>query len=224
MNRNDVTLITQRRESVLSSNKVLRNTYLLLGLTFLFSALSAYFSLASGARPMNPFLMLVGVYGLMFLTQALQNSVWGLVSVFAFTGFLGYTLGPILNFYIHNFTNGPQLVATALGGTGIIFFALSGYALTTKKDFSFLGGFLFVAMMVVLLAMIAGIFIQLPALQLAISAAFILISSGLILLQTSAIIHEGETNYISATVGLFVSIYNLFVSLLNILGAFSNRD
>jgi modulator of FtsH protease len=224
MNRNDVTLINQRRESVLSSNKVLRNTYLLLSMTFLFSAFTAYLSLASGARPMNPLLMIVGVYGLMFLTQALRNSVWGLLSVFAFTGFLGYTLGPILNFYIHSFSNGPQLIATALGGTGMIFFALSGYALTTKKDFSFLGGFLFVGVMVAVLAMIAGIFIQIPALQLVISAAFVLISSGLILMQTSAIIHDGETNYISATVGLFVSIYNLFVSLLNILSAFSGRD
>lgn len=224
MNRNDVSVLTQRNESVLSTNKVLRNTYLLLSLTFIFSAFTAYLSYASGARPMNPLLMIVGVYGLMFLTQALRNSAWGLVSVFAFTGFLGYTLGPILNYYMTGFSNGAQLIATALGGTGMIFFALSGYALTTRKDFSFLGGFLFVGVMVALLAMVAGIFIHIPALQLAISAAFILISSGLILMQTSAIIHSGETNYISATVGLFVSIYNLFVSLLNILSSFSGRD
>lgn len=224
MNRNNTNILAQRGESALSTNKVLRNTYLLLSLTFLFSAFTAYFSLVSGARPMNPLLMIAGIYGLMFLTQALRNSVWGLVSVFAFTGFLGYTLGPILSYYIANFSNGPQLIATALGGTGMIFFALSGYALTTKKDFSFLGGFLFVGMMVLLLAMIAGIFFHTPALQLAISAAFVLLSSGLILFQTSEIIHSGETNYISATVGLFVSIYNLFLSLLNILGAFSGRD
>ncbi|HBD7186235.1 TPA: Bax inhibitor-1/YccA family protein [Legionella pneumophila] len=224
MNRNDITILSQQRESVLATNKVLRNTYLLLSLTFIFSALTAYVAFISGARPMNPLLMIVGVYGLMFLTQALRNSVWGLVSVFAFTGFLGYTIGPLLNYYITDFSNGPQIVATALGGTGMIFFALSGYALTTKKDFSYLGGFLFVGVMVALLAMIAGIFIQIPALQLVISAAFVLISSGLILLQTSAIIHEGETNYIMATIGLFVSIYNLFVSLLNLLSAFSGRD
>lgn len=224
MNRNNVNVISQRGESVLSTNKVLRNTYLLLSLTFIFSAFTAYLSAATGARPMNPLLMIVGVYGLMFLTQALRNSAWGLVSVFAFTGFLGYTLGPILSFYVAHFSNGPQLVATALGGTGIIFLSLSAYALTTRKDFSFLGGFLFVGMMVALLAMIAGIFVQIPALQLAISAAFVLISSGLILFQTSEIIHSGETNYISATVGLFVSIYNLFISLLNLLGAFSGRD
>jgi modulator of FtsH protease len=224
MNRNEVNIFTQRGESILSTNKVLRNTYLLLSLTFLFSAFTAYLSSATGARPMNPLLMIVGVYGLMFLTQALRNSVWGLVSVFAFTGFLGYTLGPILSFYIAHFSNGPQLIATALGGTGMIFFALSGYALTTRKDFSFLSGFLFIGTMVAVLAMIAGIFFKMPALQLTISAVFVLISSGLILFQTSEIIHNGETNYISATVGLFVSIYNLFLSLLNLLSAFSGRD
>ena len=137
---------------------------------------------------------------------------------------MGFALGPILNAYVSHYSNGPQLIATALGGTGIIFFALSGYALTTRKDFSYLGGFLFVGVMVAFLAMIAGIFFQIPMLQLAISAAFVLISSGLILFQTSEIIHGGETNYISATVSLFVSIYNLFISLLNLLGAFSGRD
>ncbi|KTD07122.1 Bax inhibitor-1/YccA family protein [Legionella jamestowniensis] len=224
MNRNDVTLLSQRSEAVLATNKVLRNTYLLLGMTFIFSALAAYTAFALNAKPLNPLLMIVGVYGLMFLTHALKNSALGLVAVFAFTGFLGYTLGPILNFYVANFSNGHQLIGTALGGTGIIFFALSGYALTTRKDFSYLGGFLFVGVMVALLAMIAGIFFQIPALQLVISAAFVLISSGLILFQTSEIIHGGETNYISATVTLFVSIYNLFVSLLNLLSAFSGRD
>lgn len=224
MSQNEVNVFTRRSESVLSTHKVLRNTYMLLSMTFLFSAGTAYFAMVSGARPMNPFMMILGVYGLMFLTQYLRNSVWGLLSVFAFTGFMGYTLGPLLNFYMHGFSNGPQLVGTALGGTGMIFFALSAYVLTTKKDFSFLGGFLFVGVMLAFLAMIAGIFFNIPGLQLAISAAFILISSGLILFQTSEIIHGGETNYISATVGLFVSIYNLFVSLLNILSAFSGRD
>lgn len=224
MNRNDVSVLSHRTESALATNKVLRNTYMLLGMTFLFSAFTAYTSFAIHARPVNPLLFIVGVYGLMFLTNALKNSAWGLVSVFAFTGFMGYALGPILSFYIASFSNGPQLVATALGGTGLIFFALSGYALTTRKDFSYLGGFLFVAVMLAFLAMIASFFFQIPALSLAISAAFVLISSGLILFQTSEIIHGGETNYISATVSLFVSIYNLFISLLNLLGAFSGRD
>lgn len=224
MNRNHVSAINRRAESALATNKVLRNTYLLLGMTFSFSAFTAFMSYAMNVGPMNPLLMIFGAYGLMFLTHALRNSPMGLVSVFAFTGFLGYTLGPVLNAYIAAFSNGPQLIATALGGTGVIFFGLSGYALTTRKDFSYLGGFLFVAMMVVLLAIIASLFFSMPALNLMISAAFVLISSGLILYQTSEIIHGGETNYISATVTLFVSIYNLFLSLLNLLAAFSGRD
>ena len=224
MNRNTVSTLSGRRESALATNKVLRNTYLLLGMTFLFSAFAAYMSLAMGVRPMNPLIMIVGVYGLMFLTNACKNSPMGLLCVFAFTGFLGYTLGPVLNLYMHHYSNGTQLIGTALGGTGLIFFGLSGYTLTTRKDFSYMGGFLFVAVMVAFLAMIANIFFQMPMLNLAISAAFVLISSGLILFQTSEIIHGGETNYISATVSLFVSIYNLFISLLNLLGAFSGRE
>lgn len=133
MNRNDITILGQQRESVLATNKVLRNTYLLLSLTFIFSALTAYVAFISGARPMNPLLMIVGVYGLMFLTQALRNSVWGLVSVFAFTGFLGYTIGPLLNYYITGFSNGPQIVATALGGTGMIFLPYQDTLLQRKK-------------------------------------------------------------------------------------------
>lgn len=224
MSRQNISAIKNTADSILATNKVLRNTYLLLSMTFIFSAFTAFMSYASGAKMLNPFLMIIGMYGLMFLTNALQNSPWGLVSVFAFTGFMGYILGPILNATVAMYGNGPQIIATAFGGTGMIFFALSAYALTTRKDFSYLNGFLFVAVMVALLAMIAGIFFQFPALQLMISAAFILISSGLILFQTSEIIHGGETNYIRATVSLYVSIYNLFVSLLQILSSLSGRD
>ena len=224
MNKQNVSAISRKAESVLATNKVLRNTYILLSLTFLFSALMAYTSVLVGVRVLNPLFLIVGIYGLMFLTHALRNSPWGLLAVFAFTGFMGYSLGPVLNACLKNFTNGPQLIATAFGGTGLIFFALSAYVLTTRKDFSYLAGFLFAALMVAMLAMIAGIFFQIPALQIVISAAFMLISSGLILFQTSEIIHGGETNYISATVSLFVSIYNLFISLLNILSSFSNRN
>ena len=224
MTQNNVSVLNRGAESVLATNKVLRNTYLLLGMTFFFSAFTAYASFAMAVRSINPLIFIVGAYGLMFLTNALKNSALGILAVFAFTGFMGFALGPILNAYISHYSNGPQLIATALGGTGMIFFALSGYALTTRKDFSYLGGFLFVGVMVAFLGMIAGIFFQIPAIQLAISAAFVLISSGLILFQTSEIIHGGETNYISATVSLYVSIYNLFVSLLNLLGAFSGRE
>lgn len=224
MNRHNVSAVKHTAESILATNKVLRNTYLLLSMTFLFSAFTAYMSFATGARMLNPLLLIVGMYGLMFLTNALRNSPWGLVSVFAFTGFMGYVIGPILNATIAHYSNGPQLIATAFGGTGIIFFSLSAYVLTSRKDFSYLNGFLFVAVMAALLAMIASIFFQIPALQLMISAAFVLISSGLVLYQTSEIIHGGETNYISATVSLFVSIYNLFISLLNLLSSFSGRE
>ena len=224
MNRNHVSVLNHSTESALASNKVLRNTYLLLGMTFIFSALMAYLSASMRVPMVGPLMLIVGAYGLMFLTHALKNSPWGIVSVFAFTGFMGFTLGPILNMYIASFSNGPQLIATALGGTGLIFFGLSGYVLTTRKDFSYLGGFLFIAVMVALLGMIAGFAFQIPAMQLFVSAAFVLISSGLILFQTSQIIHGGETNYISATVTLFVSIYNLFLSLLQLLSAFSGRD
>lgn len=224
MQRDNITVVSRSHESVLTKNKVLRNTYMLLGMTFLFSAFMAYVGLSFHARPINPLLFIVGVYGLMFLTQALRNSIWGLVSIFAFTGLLGYGLAPMLQYYLTAFSNGGQIVSTALGGTGVIFFGLSAYTLTTRKDFSYLGGFLFIGVMIALLAMIGGIFFSIPGLNLAISALFVLISSGMILFQTSMIINGGERNYIMATITLFVSIYNLFVSLLQLLGAFGGRD
>lgn len=223
MQHNQQTL-TQQQASLLATNKVLRNTYLLLSMTLLFSAATAAFAVITNAPPLGILLTIVGMYGLMFLTQSLRNSPMGLVSVFAFTGFMGYTLGPILNMYIHNFSNGAELIMMSLAGTGVIFLTLSAYVLTTKKDFSYLAGFLFVAVMVALLAMIASIFIPIPGLQLAISALFVLISSGLILFQTSQIINGGERNYIMATITLYVAIYNLFLSLLQLLGAFGGRD
>ena len=216
--------VSQASESVIATNRVLRNTYMLLSLTLLFSSAVAGYAMVSNARPLGILMTIVGMYGLLFLTQRLRNSMWGLVSIFAFTGFLGYTIGPILNMYIQNYANGSQLVMTALGSTGIIFFALSGYVLTTRKDFSYLSGFLFVGVMLAVLGMIASVFFAIPGLYLAVSAAFVLISSGLILFQTSMIINGGERNYIMATITLFVSIYNLFLSLLHIFSAFSGRN
>jgi modulator of FtsH protease len=212
-----------RSESVLAVNKVLRNTYMLLGLTLAFSALTAAFAMASNAAPVNIWVMLIGFYGLLFLTHKLANSAWGLLSVFALTGFMGYTLGPILGFYMAT-ANGSQLVMTALGGTAFIFFGLSGYALVSRKDFSFLSGFMVAGFFVILAAMIANIFLQIPALQLALSAAFMLFSSAAILMQTGAIVNGGERNYILATVTLYVSLYNIFISLLNLLTAFGGGD
>ena len=212
-----------RSSNLLATNAVLRNTYGLLGLTLVLSGLIAWWAAASDAPSLGLIITLVGVYGLMFLTQRLRNSPWGIASCFAFTGFMGYTLGPLLNLYIHNFSNGAALVGMAAGGTGIIFLCLSGYVLTTRKDFSYLSGFIFVGIIALMAAMILGLLTHIPALQLMISAGFILLSSALILYQTSAMIYGGERNYIMATISLYVSLYNLFISLLAILGIFSGR-
>jgi len=215
--------LTASQQSALASNKVLRNTYTLLSMTLLFSAACAGAAVMLNMPPMGIVITLVGYFGLLFLTTKLRNSVWGLVSVFALTGFMGLTLGPILSMYL-SIPNGEQIVMTAMGGTGVIFLGLSGYALTTRKDFSFLGGFLMVGILVAFLAGIASLFFSMPGLSLAVSAMFVLLMSGLILYQTSQIINGGETNYIMATVTLYISIYNLFVSLLQLLGAFGGND
>ncbi len=218
----DFVVSRRTSDSVLATNSVIRNTYILLSLTLLFSAFMAGVSVISNAPPIGllGFLM---YFGLLFLVQATANSAWGLLSVFGLTGFLGYTLGPILNLYLQ-LPNGSQLVMTALGGTGMIFFALSAYALTTRKDFSYLTGFLVATSLVLLLAVLASLFLPLPGLQLLICAGFLLLSSGFILHETSQIIQGGQRNYILATVSLYVSIYNIFISLLQLLGAFSRRD
>jgi len=211
-------------ESVLSTNKLIRNTYILLSMTLLFSALTAGLSVVLNFPYMGPLVTLGGYFGLLFLTSHLRNSAWGLLSVFALTGFMGLTLGPMINAYMTYYSNGAQLVMTALGGTGVIFLGLSGYALTTRKDFSFMGGFIMVGVLVAFLAGIGALIFSIPALSLAVSAMFILLMSGFILYHTSAMVHGGETNYIMATVALYIAIYNLFVSLLHILGAFAGED
>jgi len=218
------TLSTNRSESqILATNKVLRNTYTLLSMTLLFSALCAGVAMTMNMPFISPIITLVGYFGLLFLTTKFRNSPMGLVCVFALTGFMGLTLGPIMNMYLAT-ANGSQLVMTALGGTGVIFLGLSGYVLTSRKDFSFMGGFLMTGILVAFLAGIGALVFNMPALSLAVSGMFILLMSGLILYQTSEIIHGGETNYIMATVTLYIAIYNLFLSLLHILSALSGRD
>lgn len=213
-------VVVGRKEAALACNQVLRKTYFLLSLTLLFSAAIAFVTL-QGLFPMPGFgLTLIGMFGLMFLAQALRNSKWGLFAVFAFTGFMGYALAPLLNAYLQTFSNGGTLIITALGGTGVIFLTLSLYILITKKDFSYLGGFLFVAVSIAFLASIASLFFSALLLPVLVSCAFILISSGLILFQTSQIIYGGERNYIMATISLYVSLFNLFISLLNVLSFF----
>ncbi len=216
--------VARPAESVLATNKLIRNTYMLLSMTLMFSAFTAGLSMVFNLPHPGMLITLVGYFGLLYLTSALSNSAWGLASIFALTGFMGLTLGPIISAYITMFSNGTQLVMTAMGGTGAIFLGLSGYALTTRKDFSFMGGFIMVGVLVAFLAGIGAIIFSIPALSLAVSAMFVLLMSGFILYQTSQMIHGGESNYIMATVGLYVTIYNLFTSLLHLLGAFAGED
>lgn len=212
----------------IATNRVLRNTYALLSLTLLFSALTAGLSMVFNWPYPGLVLTLIGYFGLLFLTARFRNSGWGLLCVFALTGFMGLTLGPIINYYLTATQNGAQLVATALGMTGGIFLVLSGYVLTTRRDFSFMGGMLMVGILVAFLSglglVVASMFgMEVSGAMLGISALFVLLMCGLILWQTSAIIHGGETNYIMATVTLYVSLYNLFTSLLHLLGAFGDE-
>jgi len=204
-------------------NKVLRNTYMLLSMTLLFSALTAGIAMATNAAPLHWLITLGGYFGLLFVVTRLRDSAWGLAAVFALTGFLGYTLGPILNLYL-SLPNGSQIVMTALGGTGVIFLALSGYAVVSRKDFSFMGGFLMVGILVAFLGGLGAMLFNVPMLSLAVSGMFVLLMSGMILWQTSEIIHGGETNYIMATVSLYITLFNLFISLLQILGVMSGDD
>ena len=214
---------TRTESAALSTNKVIRNTYTLLSMTLLFSALTAGVSMALNLPHPGLLLTLAGYFGFLFLTAKYRNSALGLAFVFALTGFMGYTLGPVLNAYLA-LSNGGQVVMMAMGGTGVIFLGLSGYALTTRKDFSFMGGFLMVGILVGFLAGLGAVLFELPGLSLAVSAMFVLLMAGLILYETSSIIHGGESNYIMATVTLYVAIFNLFTSLLHLLGFMSGEE
>lgn len=210
-------------ESALSTNKVLKNTYMLLGMTLLFSALTAGVSMAVGLGQGTALVLMLVGFGLLFVVHKTADSSKGLLAIFAFTGVMGASIGPMLNHYL-SLPNGPQLVMQALGGTALVFFGLSAYALSTRKDFSYMGGFLMVGLLVAVVAMIANIFLNIPALSLTISASVVMIMSALILFDTSRIVNGGETNYIRATVSLYLSIYNLFIHLLSLLGAFGGDD
>ncbi len=211
----------ERSEALVASqNKVLKNTYLLLSSTLAFSAIVAMGSVALKLPHPGIIITLVGYFGLLYLTHKMRDHAGGIACVFALTGFMGYTLGPILGSY---WAMAPQVVVQAFGGTALIFFALSGYALTTKRDFSFLGSFLLVGIIVAFLAGLGAIFFEIPSLSLAVSSMFVLLMSGMILFETQQIVRGGETNYIMATVSLFVAIFNLFTSLLHLLGAFQSE-
>jgi modulator of FtsH protease len=223
MNTSMTNTAVRTQETVLTTNKVIRNTYTLLSMTLLFSALTAGVSMTLNLPHPGLLLTLGGYFGLLFATAKFRNSSMGLAFVFALTGFMGYTLGPILNAYLA-LPNGGQVVMTAMGATGIIFLGLSGYALTTRKDFSFMGGFLMVGILVAFMAGLGAVFFEMPGLSLAVSSMFVLLMAGLILYETSNIIHGGETNYIMATVTLFVAIFNLFTSLLHLLGFMNGEE
>lgn len=224
MDRN-VNVIERAGSSELAVNKVLKNTYMLLGMTLIFSGFVAFLSTAMALPvPRGIFgmvILLAGFYGLLFAIEKTKNSPMGLVLTFVFTGFMGYLLGPLLNLAIQV---DPTLIMTALGGTGLTFFGLSAYVLTTKKDMSFMRGAIVAGFWVLLIGIIANMFLQIPAFHLAIVSLVMLFSAIIIMYQTSAIIHGGETNYISATVTLFVSIYNIFSGLLQLLLAFGGDD
>ena len=210
-------------DSVLATNKVIRNTYLLLSLTLAFSAVVAGVAVALKLPHPGIVLTLVGYFGLLFAVHRLKDSGLGILAVFGLTGFMGYTLGPIISRYL-GLPNGGEVVMQALGATAVLFIGLSGYALTTRKNFSFMGGFLTVGILVAFVAGLAAVFFEIPALSLTVSAAFVLLMSGLILYETSNIIHGGETNYVLATVTLFVSIFNLFTSLLHLFGVMGRDE
>jgi modulator of FtsH protease len=214
------TAVTRSQEATLETNKLIKNTYILLSMTLLFSGVTAFIGIATGiSHGVALVVDIAAIAMLWFVLPRTANSAAGIPVLFGITGLLGFGLGPILSYYL---SINPGIVMTALGGTGAIFLALSGYALTTRKDFSFMGGFLMVGLLVVIGSALLNIFLQIPALFLAINAAVIMIMSGLILYQTSSMIHGGETNYIMATAGLFLSILNMFQALLHLLGAFNN--
>lgn len=209
--------------ATVETSKVIRNTYMLLSMTLLFSGLTAAISMMLNLPHPGFMLTLGGYFGLLFLTTKFRDRGLGIVCVFALTGFMGFTLGPIINSYLA-MANGGQIVMTAMGATGTIFLSLSAYALISRKDFSFMGGFLMVGILVAFLAGLGSIFFEMPMLSLAVSSMFVLLMSGLILYQTSSLIHGGETNYIMATVTLYVSIFNLFTSLLHLLGFMNSGE
>jgi modulator of FtsH protease len=215
--------ISQSQTAVVDTNRVLRNTYWLLSMTLLCSAMSAGISMALNPPPGAALVLMLVGFGLLFWVHKAAHSTNGIVAIFAFTACMGAALGPMLNAYVA-LANGPSLIFQALGGTALVFLGLSGYVLTTRKDFSFMRGFLMTGMIVMLVGVVVSIFTNMPIFELALSGGIVLLMSGLILFDTSRIIHGGETNYILATVGLYLSIYNLFVHLLHLLGAFGGDE
>ncbi|MEM7207187.1 MAG: Bax inhibitor-1/YccA family protein [Pseudomonadota bacterium] len=216
--------VQSANEATLATNKLIKNTYILLSVTLIFSAIMAAVSVAIQLPPMMSLVCMIGGMVLaMFVLPRTANSSTGLLVVFGITGLLGFSLGPLLSYYLA-MPNGSELIATAFGGTGAIFLGLSGYALTTRKNFNFMGGFLFAGFLMVLVVMVANIFLQIPALSLALSAVVIMLMAGFILFDTSRMVRGEETNYIMMTVSLYINMFNIFVHLLHLLGFASGDD
>ena len=222
-NMNNTTILESSRVTT-TMNKVLKNTYLLLSATLLFSAATAGVAIMVNMPPVNIFITIIGYFGLLFLAHKFSDRASGILWVFALTGFMGLTLGGVINVYLKAIPNGSELVATSLLMTGVIFLSLSAFVVSTKKDFSFLGGFLFVGFISMFLLGLAAYFLNWSTVSLAVSGGFVILSSGLILYETSNIVRGGQTNYILATITLYVAIYNLFMSLLHLLSAFAGGN
>lgn len=222
--RSNQTYVIQPSASSASISAVLRNTYLLLSLTLLFSSAVAAYAMTLQPSFSVSIITFILSFVLLFATTALRNSAWGIVTVFAFTGCMGFSMGPMLNHFVHGYSNGHELILTALGGTGATFLISSAYVLVTKKDLSFLGKFLMIGLVMCIIASIANIFLKMPAMQLAVSTLLVFISTLLMMFDTSRIIHGGERNYIMATMSLFIDILMLFQNLLTLLGGLNGRN
>lgn len=215
--------VSASHETVLATNTVLRNTYILLSMTLGFSAVTAGISMAMNLGHGTALVLTLVSFGMLFVVHKTAESSKGLIAIFAFTGLLGASLGPMLNYYL-SLPGGQMMIMQAMGTTAVAFLGLSGYALSTQKDFSYMGGFLMVGLIIAIVASLANIFLHIPALSLAVSSAIVLIMCGLILYDTSRIVNGGETNYIRATVSLYLNIYNLFIHLLHLISVFSGDD
>lgn len=220
----NTTTMSSRSGVISNTNSVLRNTYILLSMTLLFSAGASWLAVTQEAGFGSSMIAFLGAFAFLFITTALRNSAWGILGVFAFTGCMGYSMGPLLNHFIHGYSNGGQLIMTAFGSTGLVFFVSSAYMITTKKELSHWGKFLMIGLVVCIVASIANIFLKMPAMQLAVSSMLTLISAMLMMYDTSRIVNNGETNYLMATISLYIDIQMLFQNLLILLGVFNGRE
>lgn len=217
------TNLTEQQFNIIDGKKILRNTYILLSSTLIFSVMTAMISIMTHAKPLHWSINIGTYFFLLYAVNKMRNSTWGILLVFILTGFLGYTLGPMLNLYL-SIPDGTKIIITTLGSTGCIFLTLSAYTFYSRKNLSFMGGFLTTGIFIIILLGLCAAFFQIHTMSLVVSGLSILLMSGFILWQTSEIIHGGESNYIIATVNLYITLFNLFINLLQIFGIYSNDE